>query len=49
MQDNSFTESINGRYQLIDAGWAGVRFKTVRVKALLRYSGLLDQDYLDRV
>lgn len=48
-QDNSFTESMNGRYQLIDAGRAGLRFETVRVKALLRYGGLLDQHRLDRL
>lgn len=48
-QDNSFTEAMNNRYQLIDAGRAGVQFETVRAKALLRYSGLLDQWYLDRV
>lgn len=48
-QDNSFTEAMNNRYQLIDAGRAGVQFETVRAKALLRYGGLLDQWYLDRV
>lgn len=48
-QDNSFTEAMNHRYQLIDAARSGLRFETMRAKALLRYSGILDPWYLERL